>query len=115
MDPDVMQLVEQQAARCSVFSNPRRVMILWTLLEGEKAVSEIAENINTSLQNTSQHLRIMKENNILATRREAQTIYYRISDAARADVCLIHQIKNYQEAVETSAGTLFDEKENCND
>lgn len=115
MDPDVKQLVEQQAARCSVFSNPRRVMILWTLLDGEKPVSEIAEDINTSLQNTSQHLRIMKDNHILATRRDAQTIYYRISEAALADVCLIQQIKNYQEAISSSDSKFMNEKENCND
>jgi len=110
MDPDVKHLVEQQAARCSVFSNARRVMILWTLLDGEKPVSEIADTIGTSLQNTSQHLRIMKDNNILATRRDAQTIYYRISEAALADVCLVKQIQNYQRAVSLSAKNLFNPK-----
>ena len=110
MDPDVKCLVEQQAARCSVFSNVRRVMILWTLLEGEMPVGELAERINASLQNTSQHLRIMKEHNILSTRREAQTIYYRISEAALLDVCIIQQIRNYQHAVTTSARELFQGK-----
>jgi ArsR family transcriptional regulator len=42
------------------------------------SVSEIASAIDCSLQNTSQHLRLMKDKDILASRREGQTIYYRI-------------------------------------
>jgi DNA-binding transcriptional ArsR family regulator len=43
-------------------------------------VSEIAEEVGTTLQNVSQHLALLKEHGILTARRDKQTIYYRIAD-----------------------------------
>jgi DNA-binding transcriptional ArsR family regulator len=76
-------LAEQQADICRVFSNPTRILIVWTLLEREMSVSAIAEAVDASLQSTSQHLRIMKQKQVLTSRRDAQTVYYRISDMAK--------------------------------
>ena len=87
MDASLRALAENQAAICSVFSNPRRVLIIWALLEQEKSVSEIASTVGISLQNTSQHLHLMKEKGVLVSRREAQTIYYRIADNEIAQSC----------------------------
>jgi ArsR family transcriptional regulator, virulence genes transcriptional regulator len=75
-------MAEQQAEICRVFAHPTRILILWTLLEAEKTVSEIAVAVDASLQNTSQHLRIMKQCDVVNSRRDAQMIYYRISDFA---------------------------------
>lgn len=75
-------LAEQQAAICSVFANPTRILIFWALVEREKSVGEIAETVNASLQSTSQHLRIMKQNDVLTSRRDGQMIFYRINDIA---------------------------------
>lgn len=80
-------MAESQAAICSVFANPKRVMILWSLVEQEKSVTEIALVIGASLQSTSQHLHLMKENGILDSRRDAQTIYYRVAENKVADMC----------------------------
>ena len=80
MDAEVMALAENQSALCSVFANPKRVLILWSLAEHEKAVTAIAHSIDASLQNTSQHLSLMKGAGILKSRRDGQTIYYHIAD-----------------------------------
>jgi len=69
---------ETQASICSVFANAKRVMILWSLAEQERSVGEIASSIEASLQCTSQHLHLMKKMGILDSRRDGQTIYYRI-------------------------------------
>jgi ArsR family transcriptional regulator len=47
----------------------------------ERAVvlGDIARSVNGSLQNTSQHLHLMKNKGILTSRREGQTIYYCIA------------------------------------
>jgi DNA-binding transcriptional ArsR family regulator len=79
METQLEELAIRQAELCGVFANPRRILILWTLADTEKSVGEIATAVNTSLQNTSQHLRIMKDKGILCTRRDAQTIYYRLA------------------------------------
>jgi ArsR family transcriptional regulator len=53
-------------------------MILWSLASHEKSVGEIASAIEASLQCTSQHLHLMKNMGILDSRRDGQTIYYRV-------------------------------------
>jgi len=80
---------ENQASICSVFANAKRVMILWSVAEQEKSVGEIAATIAASLQCTSQHLNLMKRMNILASRREGQTIYYRIAKNEFTEKCLL--------------------------
>jgi DNA-binding transcriptional ArsR family regulator len=76
-----------QAAFCKVFGNARRVLILWSLRDGELSVGEIAEAVDASLQNTSQHLHLMKESGVLSSRRDGQTIYYRIADSDQMRKC----------------------------
>ena len=86
------RLASEQADIFRIFSNEKRVLIFWLLLEKEMSVNEIAECIGTSVQNTSQHLRLMKSIDILDFRRDGQTIYYFISDNEIGKYCrLIHQ------------------------
>jgi DNA-binding transcriptional ArsR family regulator len=87
MDHESKVIAESQAAVCSVFANPKRILILWSLLDQEKSVSEIASIVGTSLQSTSQHLRLMRETGILASRRDGQTIYYFIAQNETAEGC----------------------------
>ena len=77
---DVKQLAESQAEIYRIFSHTNRIQIFWLLMENEMSVNDIAERIDASVQNTSQHLRLMKAVNILDTRRNGQTIYYRIAE-----------------------------------
>jgi len=74
------QLANLHARISKIFSNPQRVLILWLLVDSEKTVSEIAAAIGVSRPRASQHLLIMKTNNILASRRDQKNIYYRIVD-----------------------------------
>jgi DNA-binding transcriptional ArsR family regulator len=87
MNPELKALAERRAAVCSVFANPKRILILWALAEQEKSVSEIASLIGNSLQSTSQHLRLMRERRIVNSRREGQTIYYFIVKNGAIERC----------------------------
>jgi DNA-binding transcriptional ArsR family regulator len=78
MDPRLMNLAQEQAQYCQVFSNARRILILWVLGKNEMSVSDIASKVDASLQNTSQHLRLMRDRGILGSRRDGNTIFYRI-------------------------------------
>ena len=89
MNAILHEQAEKQARFCEVFGNAKRVMILWSLFDGEMSVGDIAHTINASLQNASQHLRNMKDNGILTTRRDGQTVYYRIADSMRKKDCLL--------------------------
>ena len=90
MRPELFESAQNQAELCGVFGNPSRVLILWTLGEHELSVSDIASSIECSLQNTSQHLRLMKDRGILVSRRDGNTIYYRVKrEGCAADCCLV--------------------------
>jgi DNA-binding transcriptional ArsR family regulator len=84
---DAFEQARKQADRCKVFSSTRRVLILWALIEHPLTVSEVAEAINTSLQNTSQHLRLMKDKGILTSKREGSTVYYEYLHDPSNDLC----------------------------
>lgn len=62
-------------------ANERRLMILCKLVEwGEANVSSLTAAVGLSQSALSQHLAKMRDEGIVATRRESQTIWYRIAD-----------------------------------
>jgi ArsR family transcriptional regulator len=61
-------------------SNPYRLMVLCCLSEGELTVGDLNEKIDLSQSALSQHLAKLRDSEIVATRRESQTIYYRIAN-----------------------------------
>jgi DNA-binding transcriptional ArsR family regulator len=92
MDMGLLNQAEEQATYCRVFSNARRVLILWALGKEEMSVSDISSAVGASLQNTSQHLRLMKDRGILSSRRDGQIVYYRVeSDGFLNNNCLLGQ------------------------
>jgi ArsR family transcriptional regulator len=98
-------LIKEQAEIHQVLSNPTRLLILRSLEEKEMSVSEIAEQIGASMQNTSQHLRLMRDKGILETRRDGQTHFYDIAVNQMGTSCKrmlncfeIQNQSNYQEA-----------------
>ncbi|MGD8813504.1 MAG: metalloregulator ArsR/SmtB family transcription factor [Anaerolineales bacterium] len=71
---------ERQADVFSVLSNPKRILILRALAEGELSVGDIAQVVETSMQNASHHLRLMKDKGILTRHRKGQSIFYQIAE-----------------------------------
>ncbi len=66
--------------------NERRLMILCQLSDGERSVGELLPAVGLSQSALSQHLAVLREEGIVATRREAQTIRYRIAEPAALKV-----------------------------
>ena len=83
------ELAERQAERCRLFGNASRILILWSLSDKELPVTEIADEVGTSLQNVSQHLALLKEHKIVSARRDGQTIYYSIVENEWLNDCPI--------------------------
>lgn len=78
---------QEQAEFCGIFSNSRRIQIVWAIGNRELTVSEISEEIKASMQNTSQHLRLMKNKGVLQSRRDGREIYYRIANTEISQNC----------------------------
>ena len=87
MSQDLRNLAEEQAELHQILSNPTRLLILRSLEQQERSVGEIAEQIGATLQNTSQHLRLMKDKNVLEARRDGQTIFYQIAAGEIGENC----------------------------
>lgn len=87
VDSRLRAIAKQQAALCNVFANPGRLLIFWLLIDGERSVGEIADHIGLSMPAISQHLRLMKQMDVVVTRRDGQTIYYRIAHNGKRHGC----------------------------
>jgi ArsR family transcriptional regulator len=70
-----------RAARCiKAMSHPLRLKILCVLGNRSVSVQEIVEQVGTSQSNISQHLSILREKNILGSKKEANRVFYYIDD-----------------------------------
>lgn len=67
------------AALLKALSNESRLLILCNLVSGEKSVGELNERIPLSQSALSQHLARLRKDELVAIRKEAQTVFYRIS------------------------------------
>ena len=68
------------AAILKQLSNHYRLMIVCTLSSNELTVGELNQQVDLSQSALSQHLAKLRAANIVATRRESQTIYYRLAN-----------------------------------
>ena len=71
---------QQVATILKQLANPYRLMILCCITDAEMTVSDLNEQVDLSQSALSQHLAKLRESKIVNTRRESQTIYYRIAD-----------------------------------
>ncbi|MCI5048073.1 MAG: metalloregulator ArsR/SmtB family transcription factor [Aquisalinus sp.] len=67
-------------------SNEKRLMILCRLAAGERSVGDLGAKIDLSQSALSQHLALLREQGLVKTRREGQSIYYSIDDPAAIEV-----------------------------
>lgn len=72
----------QAAALLKAMSNEKRLMILCRLGERELKVGDLRPVVGLSQSALSQHLALLREEGLVATRREGQAIFYRIADPA---------------------------------
>lgn len=94
-DPSTIEIgrLERKAAQASnllkALSNPRRLMILCRLAMGEQSVGELERQVRLSQSSLSQHLAVLRRSNLVATRRDARTIYYRFASPEAEAVMMV--------------------------
>ena len=73
--------LDEVAARLSIAANPTRLRIAWLLAElREICVCDIADVLGITMSAVSQHLAKFKAQGLVKTRRDAQTLYYSLTD-----------------------------------
>ena len=73
--------IERASRSLKAMSHPLRLKILCTLGDQEISVQDIVEQVGTSQSNISQHLAILRDKGILASRKDANRVYYRVGDS----------------------------------
>ena len=68
------------AQAIKAIAHPLRLKILCVLGDQEISVQDIVEQVGTSQSNISQHLAILRDKGVLATRKDANRVFYRIGD-----------------------------------
>ncbi|SHG06519.1 DNA-binding transcriptional regulator, ArsR family [Microbulbifer donghaiensis] len=90
---DLLANASQAAALLKAMSNENRLMVLCCLQEGEMSVSELNEVVPLSQSALSQHLAALRSADLVATRRDGNTIYYRLhGEAPSAIVSVLHDL-----------------------
>jgi DNA-binding transcriptional ArsR family regulator len=92
----VSAALAENAGRAAQFlqalANPRRLATLCRLAAGERTVGDLAAEENLSLSALSQHLARLRADGLVATRRDGQTVHYRLADRrVRAVIALLHR------------------------
>jgi DNA-binding transcriptional ArsR family regulator len=77
---DLMSCVGPAARLLKLLASEQRLLLLCRLVEGETSVGDLAEHAKLAQSAASQHLAKMRAEGLVATRREGQTIYYRLDD-----------------------------------
>jgi DNA-binding transcriptional ArsR family regulator len=80
LDLDKMKTSAGKACQMmKVLSNPDRLMLLCQLSQGEKRVGELEEILGIVQPTLSQQLTVLREEELVSTRREGKNIYYQIA------------------------------------
>lgn len=72
--------IVQASLAMKAIAHPLRLKILCVLAEAELNVQDIVDSVGTSQSNISQHLAILRDKGVLATRKDANKVFYRIGD-----------------------------------
>jgi len=75
--PDVRdELLQLHGGICKGLADPKRLLIINTLRDGEMSVMDICSTLDLPQTNVSQHLAILREGGLVESRREGQRVYY---------------------------------------
>ncbi len=77
----------RRAELCRVLTDPKRLLILDALRDGERSVGELADALGCTLPNTSQHLAQLRAAGLVAGRREGTTVHYRLAEPRILQAC----------------------------
>ena len=81
------KIFEMHAEICKVFTNPKRLEIISLLRDEEKTVNELTELAGVPQANVSQHLTVLRQNNVVTTRRNGANIHYKIANPKILQAC----------------------------
>ena len=87
-----MQIHARAAANLlKAMAKEHRLMIMCTLMDGELCVGELNEKVPLSQSALSQHLASLRDAGLVSTRKESQTVYYKVSGTEASKIIAVLQ------------------------
>lgn len=76
----VQEITQLEADFCSALSDPTRLLILCTLADGPRNVTDLSNELNVIQPTTSRHLKVLRERGLVYTVRNGSSITYHLGD-----------------------------------
>jgi ArsR family transcriptional regulator len=70
---------ELHAQICKGLADPKRLLILNALRDGERSVSDLVDELGLAQANVSQHLAVLRDRGLVESRRDGQRVYYSVT------------------------------------
>jgi len=88
-----LELFKLKAEMCKVFSDPKRLLIINELRDGEKQVGDMAKALEMPQAEVSRQLALLRNKGVVVARREGVYVYYSLSDSKIVEACdLVHEV-----------------------
>ena len=103
------QIFKMQAEICKTMSDPKRLMIVHELRQGELSVGQLGAQLELPQANVSQHLAILRKRGIVNTRREGTTVYYSLASCKIGEACdMVQDVLSEQLSSTSELAQLLD-------
>lgn len=87
IDPEILRGAAGQAVGVmKLLANEERMLLLCQLSQGEMCVSELEQALAIRQPTLSQQLAVLRNEGVVATRREGKNIYYTVTDPALVQI-----------------------------
>lgn len=81
------EVLEMLAERFKVLSEPMRLKLIYSLMDGEKSVSELVRDTGGLQANVSKHLGMLLDAGVVERRKQGLHTYYKVADATVYELC----------------------------
>ena len=90
IDPQRLRLAADEAVGAlKLLANPERLLLLCQLSQGEFSVGELEEQLDIRQPTLSQQLGVLRNQGVVATRRDGKNIYYSVADPALLEILAV--------------------------
>ena len=90
IDPErLKQAADEAVGALKLLANPERLLLLCQLSQGEFSVGELEELLDIHQPTLSQQLGVLRNQGVVATRREGKNIYYSVADPALLEILAV--------------------------
>ena len=97
------ELYQLHASVCKGLADPKRLLILNALRDGERSVTDLVDDLDIPQANVSQHLAVLRDRGLVTGRRDGQWVYYSLTSKKIVEAMdLLREVMNEQLGSATS-------------